>query len=413
MKIAKDLLKIAHELDANGLYDLADTIDYLAVKLAKEPSDILAPPKSTPAPVDLPKDFSKQLAELAERDSPKGKAPGPALAPAKSAPLPVDLPKQPVIQPPMKVLTIENVATGTNPKTNPSAARSGLGQIVDKAKAYRANPANSWTKGIKGANPGMLSGFFGGAVGGHAGGTIGGAIGGETGAYIGSAIGGIAGAAISGHPAGRALLAGWAIGTVINNIPGVSDAIQGGIDSIVGNPDAEQDELQLKGMLEILPRLQLVVDNASLPLETRVKKLDNLRSLISKITQHPAADKVLGDDGVGKLNQLGTKIDQDINAAVSAPDSTAPAGGAPAVKEPRKVTPSPAIRKLQENLNKLHARGSIQLNAPLAVDGIVGPKTRAALIAFDPTSGGRVTTYLVDSVSASANYQGGDGFGGG
>lgn len=480
MKITKDLLKIAHELDANGLYALADTIDSLAVKLAAEPSDILAPPRSTSAPVVQPKDNSKSLSDLAARDTPKVKTPGPA-----RAPMPVDLPKDfsrelrelaardtPKAStrtldsgPEIKDLPAEQGRPRTPSDWSESAQKAereihkermkldkklraefdkelrkspgwdkanaaqrkeiieaakarvrgamanlqegarSVGEVAGKAKAYRADPGNSWKTGLKGAKPGMVSGLLGGAVGTHAGATIGEAIGGDTGGQVGGVIGGVAGVAVAGTPLGRALLAGWTIGTIINEA-GLGDVIQ---KSLFAGEDASMEAEQLKGMIDIFDKTAQIIDHSKTPVEKKAQKILNIENLVNRIIEHPASSSVLGSEGLAKFETFKQKMHSTVaQAAASAPaaePSNAASVSPPAATPTRKMTSSPAIRELQKNLNKLYTQGSIELAAPLVVDGIAGPKTRAALLAAYPDSGGRVTTEAIDFVSQRVNYK--------
>ena len=398
MKIAKVLVKIAHELDESGLSHLADKIDSIALsltdnglaKFAREGNwqamlEMIKRPNTNPneaenalnrirALVEKGKFKPEVLAEAEKAMSARKRATSPV---ATRATAPQGNSTGLVRQPAVKAISVPEAALKMNPSSTPKP---------------------SWRAGFNPGKPSAGAGLLGGAVGGHAGAAIGKAVGGETGEMIGGLVGGVVGGTIAQTPAGKALLAGWVIGTAINNIPGFSDKVQGAMDSILGNADAGHDELQLKGMLDIFNRLQPVVDNQDLPLETRAKKLESLRGLITNIANHTAAEKVLGADGIAKMKDLGVKIDTGIAAASKA----APANAAPAAKAPRKIQPNPKIRTLQANLNKLFENGLLNLSAKLAEDGIVGRLTRAAISAFDPSSNGRVTTELLSKATADA-----------
>jgi len=376
-------------------------------------------PKATVKPSPAGVDFGRmdEIKDLAKRDRNQIKPPLP-----KRLDTGPDLLKQPAV----KSISIQDAASrmksgpttsagrpDPSPLKQPAVKSISIQDAASKMKpgpttslqSYRANPANSWTRGLKPGKPSAGAGLLGGAVGGHAGAAIGKAVGGETGQWIGGTAGTLVGSAIAQFPVGKALLAGWAIGTVISKHPVVSEWVQGAADSVFGNEDAGHDELQLKGMLAILGRLQQVVDNKDLPLETRAKKLESLRGLITSIANHPAAK----DDLVKSMSALGAAIDADIAAAPKADPvptaNTSPADVtvAPAAKAPRRIQPSAKISNLQANLNKLIESGRIDLSESLVVDGIVGRRTREAILAFDPESGGRVTTELIEAVASAAS----------
>lgn len=450
MKIAKVLFKIAHELDKNGRPDLADAADSLAVKLANSPSqytsvtDIdltkiptrpatatrgnksqravpVGPPAASEAElkeqqrlIDEKRNKSTAVKkkEMAERKA-RGAARKSALNPApkatvKPSPAGVDFGRMDEIKdlakrdrnqikPPLP----KRLDTGPDLLKQPAVKSISIQDAASKMKPGSTTSVMNRAKGVTKGLARGVGGLLGGVAGGHAGAAIGKAVGGETGEMIGGTVGMLAGGAAASTPLGRALLAGWVIGTAINKVPGFSDKVQGVMDSILGNEDAEQDEIQLKGMLDIFNRLKAVVDNQSLPIDARAKKAESLRGLITSIASHPAAK----DDLVKSMSALSNAIDADIAAAPkAAPADNSPTAVAvdPAAKAPSKAQSLPAIRKLQANLNKLSDDGKINLPNKLVVDGIVGRLTREAISAFDPASNGRVTRQLLAEVAAAA-----------
>ena len=429
MKIAKDLLKIAHELDESGLYDLADSIDSLAVKLAFDLNELkkqqladlakrdmsqIKPPlpknldigpeiKDFPAEQGRPRTPSdwSESAQKAEREIHKERM---KLDKKLRAEFDKELRKSPGWEKANAAQRKEIIeaakARVRGAMANLQEGARSVGEAAGKAKAYRADPSNSWKTGLKGAKPGMVSGLLGGAVGAHAGATIGEAIGGDTGKLVGGIVGGVAGGTVAGTPVGKALLAGWVIGTAINEA-GLGDAIQ---QALSAKEDASAEAGQLKDMIEIFDKTAKIIDHPATPMETKVKKYLNIENLINNIIKHPAALPVLGQDGVEKFRGLKAKMDADVAAAAS----SAPAvmeittEELAAAKAPRKAAPSPAIRQLQVNLNKLNEAGKTPLPAKLVEDGLVGKYTRGAISAFDPASGGRVTRDLLKRVSDAA-----------
>lgn len=438
MKIAKVLFKIAHELDKSGRPDLADAADSLAVKLANSPSrytsvtdidltKIPTRPKNAirdnetqrAVPVGPPAASEAELKEqqrlidekknkstaVKKRERAEKRARGAARESALNPP-----PKAIVKPSPAKVdfgrmLEIRDMAQrDRNQITPPLPKRLDTGpdllkqpavksiSIQDAASKMRSGPTTSVMNRAKGVTKGLargVGGLLGGAVGGHAGAAIGEAVGGETGELISGTVGALAGSAAANTPLGRALLAGWVIGTAINKVPGFSDKVQGVMDSILGNADAEQDELQLKGMLDVFNSLKAAVDSQSSPIDARAKKAESLRRLITSIASHPAAKNELA----ASMTQLGSAIDTTLADLPKA---------APGAKAPSKARSLPAIRKLQANLNQLFANSKIVLANKLVVDGIVGRLTRAAISAFDPGSNGRVNRQLLADVAAAA-----------
>lgn len=407
MKITKDLLKIAHELDANGLYDLADSIESIALSLAYNGIEKFARAGNWQTMVDMiardstdPNEAAAALNRLKAFVA-KGKAPPEALEQAEKAMSArlrdIAQKSKPSNQMSVRSLTIKDVAAKTNPQTK--GPRS-VGEVAGKAKALRGDPSNSWKTGLKGAKPGMVSGLLGGAVGTHAGATIGEAIGGDTGELVGGIVGGVAGGTVAGTPLGKALLAGWTIGTIINEA-GLGDIIQ---KSLFAGEDASMEAEQLKGMMAIFDKTAEIIDHTNTTVETKVQKILNIDNLVKRIIEHPAASSLLGQDGVKKFRDFKVKMDAGIAAAAA----SAPAvmkittEGLAATPAPRKAAPSPAIRQLQVNLNKLHDANKINLSAKLVVDGLYGKYTRGAISAFDPASGGRVTPDLLRRVSDAA-----------
>lgn len=429
MKITKELLKIAHELDANGLYDLADSIDSLAVKLAVDATELadLAKRDMYQVKPPLPRKFDNGP-DIEKKDFPrkpgKPRTPSDWSESAQKTGRERDIKRLKLDKKLMAEFDKElrrspgwEKANAAQRKEIIEAAkarvRGGLanlqerarsvGEVAGKAKAYRADPSNSWKTGLKGAKPGMVSGLLGGAVGMHAGATIGEAIGGDTGGQVGGVIGGVAGAAVAGTSLGKAFLAGWTIGTIINKA-GLGDVIQ---KSLFAGEDASMEAEQLKGMLAIFDKTAQIIDHPNTPVERKVQKTLNIDNLVNRIIDHPAASSLLGAAGVKKFTEFKAKMDTDIAAAAS----SAPA--VPAVCEmttedlgttpaPRKAASSPAIRQLQVNLNKLHDAGKIPLTAKLVVDGLYGKYTRGAILAFDSAFDGRVTPDLLKRVSDAA-----------
>jgi hypothetical protein len=381
MKIAKDLFKIAHELDAAGLYSIADQLDSLAedviyryaragtldgiLERALRPG---TPEEGATAKAILEKRLNAQGKTLSSFLSEKGLSPdalnksqaNPAAAAPKGGAKPGALVRAP-------------------------SGSTALAPSAPKPSSIAPKPA---------PRAGVGAGVLGGAVGAHAGATLGEAIGGETGAFVGGFLGGVGGQALAANPYGRALLAGWTIGTAINNIPLIRGLIDGAINSTIENDDASVDDKQLGALLQIFEKTRALVDNPSTPMETKVKKAQYLHELIPKLTQHPAASRVLTAEGIAAMNTLADKISADLAAASAAPETKA----APA---PKKAVPKAWVRKLQSDLNALASARKITLPARLAEDGLYGPKTRAAVKEFDPASNGVATRAVLTDIASA------------
>lgn len=418
MKIAKELLKIAHELDANGICDLADSIESIALSLAHNGIEKFARAGNWQTMVDMigrdstnPNEAAAALNRVKAFVA-KGKAPPEALEQAEKAmsARKVPPPSAATSTGSKQTARLREIAQKGKPSSQMSVQSLTAKDVAAKTNPNTARPLADRAKGaIKGFKPiNFLSGAVGAGAGAYVGSELGSAIGGDAGAETGAQLGGLIGGAASRTPQGLAVMlalaGGWAIGTAINEA-GLGNKIQ---QALSAEEDASMEVKQLKAMVEIFDKTAATIDHPGTPVEKKVQKILNIENLVNRIIEHPAASSMLGQDGLAKFKDFKARMDSAISkAAASAPAAVS------ATNSPRKTTPSPAIRKLQENLNKLNAQGSIQLDAPLAVDGIVGPKTRAALLAFDPASRGKVTADLIDRVSTSANYKGGDGFGGG
>jgi len=383
MKIAKELFKIAHELDAAGLYSLADQLDSFAedviyryaragtldgiLERALRPG---TPEEGATAKAILEKRLKAQGKTLSSFLSEKGLSPdalnksqaNPAAAAPKGGAKPGALARAP-------------------------SGSTSLAPNTPKPSSITPKPAPRAGVGV--------GGLAAGIVGVHAGATIGEAIGGETGAAVGGFVGGVAGTALAANPYGRALLAGWTIGTAINNIPLIRGLIDGAINSTIENDDASADDKQLGALLQIFEKTRALVDNPSTPMETKVKKAQYLHELIPKLTQHPAASRVLTAEGIAAMNTLADKISADLAAAASAAPETK---AAPA---PKKAVPKAWVKKLQSDLNALASAEKITLPARLAEDGLYGPKTRAAVKEFDPNSNGVATRAVLTNIASA------------
>lgn len=85
-----------------------------------------------------------------------------------------------------------------------------------------------------------------------------------------------AGAIAAKTPVGRAFLAGWTIGKLINSIPGFSDGVQSLLDKLLGTQD--DDYAQVRGMIEVLDNYITQIDNPALSLKDRETKLAGFNS---------------------------------------------------------------------------------------------------------------------------------------